>query len=96
MSQEKYIEVRRVVSNKEGINTESRPEVIETEVIKSFRKWNKGPKDTLIQGDMVQLVLKEDKKTKDGGERAVTMLIEETYSGFFERMNLKSPIKKVD
>lgn len=93
MLPEQYIEVRRIVSNDEKVNIESRPEVIEVGKIKSFRAWHKGNKDRLIKGEITILVMKSDKV--DPERKIETMLIEEAYSDFIDRMSAKVIVKRL-
>jgi hypothetical protein len=89
------IEVKRVLSNNEKINTSSEPEALDINLIQSFRAWHKGSKDNLIEGEMTLVVLKSDKKNEDGTKKTQTMLIEESYKDFLDRMSSRVIIKRL-
>lgn len=101
---QQMIEVRRVLSDNLKNNTKSEPEVLDLNLISSFRGWHKGNKDAAIAGPMTIIVLKDIKnnnneKNEDGEDKKrviKTMLIEESYTSFLERMSTKVVIKRLN
>lgn len=86
-----YIEIARVVSETgSSVNIGSRPEVLETDRIKSFRIWIKGKNDEKIKGEMCILMVK-----KEGEEKLKSVLIEESYTSFRDRFNKKIPVNRI-
>jgi len=94
MSTDKLIEIRRVLSDKEKNNIESAPETIEADRVRSFRGWHKGGKDVQIKGSMTLIVMKPDPHNPK--ERPETILIEESYQSFSDRMAVKVPIMRLN
>lgn len=130
MEGQQFIEVRRVLSNKvtkENVSIEL--ETLDVSLIKSFRAWHKGPKDTAIKGDMTILILKPDEKPikefrevsqdtlermlpneidkyskdKEAYEKALaeskkahSMIIQESYSVFAEKMGTKVVVRRLN
>jgi hypothetical protein len=91
-----FIEIMRVISsNHTGVNTHSSPEMLEISRIGACRGWIKGKNDEAIKGDITLVVLKPEKK-EDGTEKKVSMLIEESYNSFIERLGAKVIIKRVN
>lgn len=93
MSTEKqFIEIKKVISDKEsGVNVSSRPEGIDISDIKGFRPWHKGKKDNEISGEMTLLKV-IDRKT----EELKTLLIEESYSSFVNRLSYRAVVRKLN
>lgn len=103
MTDKQFIEVDRVLSNKvtkENVSVEK--ECVDISLIKTFRGWHKGPKDNAIKGDMTILILKPDEKpfddntAPDATMRPHSMIIEESYSKFRDRMSRKVIVRKLD
>lgn len=103
MIDKQFIEVDRVLSNKitkENVSVER--ECVDISLIKTFRGWHKGDKDKMIKGDMTILILKPDEKPADQSEqvdelkRPHSMIIEESYSKFRDRISRKVIIRKID
>lgn len=92
-TEKQLVEIKRVISNDEGINTSSRLETIEINDIKGFRKWHKGPKDDAIKGDMTILKVKD---STDPNAKPKTVLIEESYEDFLNRMSSRVEIRKME
>ena len=96
-SKDSFIEIKRVISDKETKkNIGTQPESIRVSMIESFRAWHKGGNDEKIKGDMTILVLKNSDKSAElefkGKVR--TMLIEEHYDNFLDRLSAKIIIRK--
>jgi hypothetical protein len=104
-----FIEVKRVVSEN-NINVGSRPESYPIDSIFTFREWHKGKNDNFIQGDMTIIVFRPKEKTGktavigengDITERSIdknklkTILIEESYESFLNRMSSYVPVRRV-
>lgn len=130
MEGQQFIEVRRVLSNKLTKENESiELETIDVSLIKTFRAWHKGAKDSAISGDMTILILKPDEKPirdfkalseddvqgllpndkikyakeKDlyekellESKRTHSMIIQDNYSEFADRLSAKVTVKRVN
>lgn len=93
MSSGTLVEIKRIISDRESnVNTVSRLETIEASDIKGFRAWHKGPKDAAIKGDITILKVKDK---DDPSDRVKTILIEEKYEDFVNRMSHRVEIKKL-
>ena len=96
MQEAKFIEVKRVVSEKESsVNTHSSPESFPIDSIGPFRAWKKGVNDVKIKGDMTLVIIKNnDKESTEKKEK--TILIEESYESFKKRLGAYVIIKNVN
>lgn len=93
MSSGTLIEIKRIISDKSTKeNIGSRSETIEASDIKGFRAWHKGDKDSAIKGDITILKVKDK---DDQNSRLKTILIEEKYEDFINRMSQHVKVKKV-
>ena len=97
--QKEFIEVDRVLSNKvtkENVSTER--ECVDISLIKTFRGWHKGPKDRAIKGDMTILILVPTEKTEeeDSLNKSHSMIIEESFSSFRDRIGTKVVVRKIE
>lgn len=97
--QKEFIEVDRVLSNKvtkENVSTER--ECVDISLIKTFRGWHKGPKDRAIKGDMTILILVPSEKIEedDSLNKSHSMIIEESFSSFRDRIGSKVVVRKIE
>ena len=98
-----FIEVNRVLSDKDTkINTSTQPESIDVSIIESFRGWHKGKNDIGIKGELTLLILKDrenkNPESNSGAEeknRVRTMLIQESYKDFLNRMSARVVVRKL-
>lgn len=88
------IEINRVLSDEDKNNISTEKEVIDVNMIRSFRNWHKGKKDEKIKGEMTLIVLKPD--NPHAATKPRTMLIEEAYENFKNRIGYKVPLHKLD
>lgn len=91
-TEKQLVEIKRVISNDEGINTSSRLETIDISDIKGFRAWHKGAKDAAIKGDMTILKVKD---VSDPNAKPKTVLIEESYDDFLNRMSSRVEVRSL-
>ena len=92
MQEAKFIEVKRVVSDKETrVNTHSSPESLPIENIGPFREWKKGANDSKIKGSMTLILLK---RPDDINGKPKSILIEESYESFKMRLGAHVIIKE--
>lgn len=98
--QKRFIEVRKIVTDKSTkMNTHSEPRSLDIDDIKSFRRWHKSDKDSLIKGEMTQIMLESDTVYIIGENKKPhfpTMLIEEGYEDFAYRLSQRVPVNRVN
>jgi len=94
MSDTKFIEIDRVLSDDDKNNVSSEKETIDINSIRSFRVWHKGKKDEKIDGDMTLIILKPDVNSTAIKPR--TMLIKESYESFIGRVGHKASLRRID
>lgn len=98
--QKEFIEVDRVLSNKvtkENVATER--ECVDISLIKTFRGWHKGEKDRAIKGEMTLIILVPDEKTSEEDksiDKSHSMIIEESFSSFRDRIGTKVVVRKIE
>lgn len=90
----RLIEIKRIISDKDKNNTGSEKEAIDPDMIRGIRAWHKGKNDTQIIGDMTLIVLKPDYQMS-AGSKPRTMLIEENYDDFMNRLAYKVPVHRL-
>lgn len=105
MDNQQFIEIKRIVSDENKMNSASvQPESIDISLIESFRGWHKGKNDHGISGEMTLLVLKDKEKKESsfekvweiGKPKVRTILIEESYSMFLDRMSARVVVRRLE
>lgn len=96
MSDNSFIEINRVLSDENKMNVNTKPETIAINSILSYRDWHKGDKDKAIEGPITLIVLKSDSKGGEAPKKTPTMLINEDYNDFRDRLNTKAVVKKLN
>ena len=91
---EQFIEVMRVENEdrEQKINSRSLPYTLNVREICGFRNWKKGPNDIKIKGEMVSVILKSNRTESD---KMKTILIEESYNAFKDRLSYKAVVKSL-
>jgi hypothetical protein len=90
----RLIEIKRVLSDDDKNNYTSEKETFDVNMIQSYRSWHKGKKDEKIKGDMTLIVLKPT-NFDSANTRPRTMLIEEDYDSFSNRVSYKVPVHRL-
>lgn len=89
-----FIKVQRILNDNDSVNAKVQSETININDIKGFRSWHKGKNDAHIKGDITLVVMKSTIKIKDSEERKPqTILINEKYEDFEERISQRTTIK---
>lgn len=91
-----FIQVDRILNDGEKVNAKVRPETININDIKGFRKWWKGKEEEGVgeQGKMTILMIKSTIPDKDtGGHKIQTIVINESYESFTQRLGRQTMIK---
>jgi hypothetical protein len=105
MSDVQYIELKRVVTDKDTKENKSiNKETMKISRIEFYRGWHKGLRDKAIKGEMTLLMVKPYSSAEEEVEKEVTdvksdklvpVLIEESYESFSSRMSERVVVKRL-
>lgn len=101
--EERFIEVKKILASSDKMNNGSEPCFINVSEIKNFRPWHKGANDVNIKGNMTLVVLNHSRllsvvndNVLETNEKFRTILIDEDYGDFSQRMRSKAQMIFVD